>query len=103
MPGDAEGGALVLSEVAASAEPAARTRSIPYVSLGIIAVFVLLALLAPLLRLADPHDQSLRNRFKPPVWEEGGAGSMRSGLTDSVATCSRASSGARACRWPRGW
>src|SRR5580765_6231208 len=65
MPGDAE--------VGASAEPAARTRSIPYVSLGIIAVFVLLALLAPLLRLADPHDQSLRNRFKPPVWEEGGS------------------------------
>ena len=73
MPGDAEGGALVLSEVAASAAPAARSRNIPYVSLGIIAVFVLLALLAPLLRLADPHDQSLRNRFKPPVWEEGGS------------------------------
>jgi peptide/nickel transport system permease protein len=73
MPGDAEVGALVLSEVAASAAPAARRRNIPYVSLGIIAVFVLLALLAPLLGLADPHDQSLRNRFKPPVWEEGGS------------------------------
>ena len=73
MPGDAEGGALVLSEVAASEAPAVRSRNIPYVSLGIIAVFVLLALLAPLLRLADPHDQSLRNRFKPPVWEEGGS------------------------------
>ena len=73
MPGDAEVGALVLSEAAASAAPAARRRNIPYVSLGIIAVFVLLALLAPLLGLADPHDQSLRNRFKPPVWEEGGS------------------------------
>ncbi len=73
MPDDAEGGALVLSEVAASAAPEARSRNIPYVSLGIITVFVLLALLAPLLRLADPHDQSLRNRFKPPVWEEGGS------------------------------
>ena len=73
MPGDTEGGALVLSDVAASTEPASRSRNIPYVSLGIIAVFVLLALLAPLLSLADPHDQSLRNRFRPPVWEEGGS------------------------------
>src|SRR6266508_535993 len=73
MPGDTEGGALVLSDVAASTEPASRSRKIPYLSLGIIAVFVLLALLAPLLSLADPHDQSLRNRFKPPVWEEGGS------------------------------
>src|SRR5512146_908002 len=73
MPGEVQDGALVLSEVAASAAPAPRSRSIPYVSLGIIAVFVLLALLAPLLRLADPHDQSLRNRVRPPVWEEGGS------------------------------
>src|SRR4029453_613506 len=73
MLGDTEGGALVLSEVAASEAPAVRSRNIPYVSLGVLAVFVVLALLAPLLRLADPHDQSLRDRFKPPVWEEGGS------------------------------
>ena len=73
MPGEAHDRALVLSEVAASAVSAPRSRNIPYVSLGIIAVFVLLALLAPFLRLADPHDQSLRNRFRPPVWEEGGS------------------------------
>ena len=27
----------------------------------------------PLLSPADPHEQSLRNRFKPPVWEERGS------------------------------
>ena len=32
-----------------------------------------MALLAPLLGLPDPHEQSLRNRFKPPVWEEAGS------------------------------
>jgi peptide/nickel transport system permease protein len=73
MPGDMQGDALVLSEVAVSTAPASRSRNIPYVSLGIIAVFVLLALLAPLLGLADPHNQSLRNRFKPPVWQDGGS------------------------------
>jgi len=73
MPGDTQGGALVGSEVAASTTPASRSRNIPYVSLGIITVFVLLALLAPLLGLADPFDQSLRKRFTPPVWEGGGS------------------------------
>ena len=73
MPGDTQGGALVLSEVAASTAPEPRSRNLPYVSLGIIAVFVLLAILAPLLSPADPYNQSLRNRFKPPVWEEGGS------------------------------
>ena len=73
MSGDTEAGALALSEVTIATGPAYRSRNIPYVSLGIITVFVLLALFAPLLSLADPHDQSLRNRFKPPVWEEGGS------------------------------
>ena len=73
MPGDTQGGALVLSEAAASTAPASRSRNVPYVSVGIIAVFVLLAILAPVLGLADPYNQSLRNRFKPPVWQEGGS------------------------------
>jgi peptide/nickel transport system permease protein len=71
MPAES-GGAVVLSEANLPAAPASRGRRLPIVSLGIIAVFVLLAILAPLLSPADPHDQSLRNRFKPPVWQEGG-------------------------------
>jgi peptide/nickel transport system permease protein len=71
MPAES-GGAVVLSEADLLAAPASRGRRLPIVSLGIIAVFVLLAILAPLLSPADPHDQSLRNRFKPPVWQEGG-------------------------------
>src|SRR5215470_13350041 len=63
---------VALPEVAAVA-PLSRMRNVPYVSLGIITVFVLLAVLAPLLSPADPNDQSLRNRFKPPAWEEGGS------------------------------
>jgi peptide/nickel transport system permease protein len=41
--------------------------------LAIIALFVLVALLAPLLSPSDPYEQSLRLRFRPPVWEERGA------------------------------
>src|SRR5499427_4741802 len=63
---------VALPEVAAVAPPS-RMRNVPYVSLGIITVFVLLAVLAPLLSPADPNDQSLRNRFKPPAWEESGS------------------------------
>ena len=72
MPAES-GGAVVLSEADLPAAPASRGRRLPIVSLGIIAVFVLLAILAPLLSPADPHDQSLRNRFKPPVWQERGS------------------------------
>src|SRR5437867_10854872 len=65
------GGALVLPEgVPAVAAP--RDRRFPTISLGIIAAFVLVAVFAPLLSPADPQSQSLRNRFKPPVWDERG-------------------------------
>src|SRR3989454_9204071 len=72
MSAEPEGGALVLPEAEVPAVAAPRGRRLPLISLGIIAAFVLVAILAPLLSPADPHDQSLRNRFKPPVWEEGG-------------------------------
>ena len=52
---------------------AARRRRPPVVSIGIVAAFVLVALLAPLLSPADPYEQSLRLRFRPPVWEERGS------------------------------
>jgi peptide/nickel transport system permease protein len=53
----------------ASARAAGRWPVIPSL---IIAAFVLVALLAPVLTPADPYAQSLRTRLKPPVWEEGG-------------------------------
>ena len=69
----AEPGALALPEVAAPAVPASRGLRLPVFSLGIIGLFMLVGLLAPLLSPADPFEQSLRNRFRPPVWEEGGS------------------------------
>ncbi len=53
----------------ASVRAAGRRPVIPSL---IIAAFVLVALLAPVLMPADPYAQSLRTRLKPPVWEEGG-------------------------------
>ena len=70
MPLDA---APVVDAVETLARPAYCDRKLPVISIGIIAAFVLMAILAPLLSPADPHDQSLRNRFRPPVWQEGGS------------------------------
>ena len=39
---------------------------------GVIGAFVLCALLANVLSPADPEEQSLRQRFTPPVWEQRG-------------------------------
>jgi len=64
---------VAVPERAARPEPRARGRRVPVVSIGIIAVFVLIALLAPLLSPGDPYEQSLRLRFRPPVWEERGS------------------------------
>ncbi|MBI2217783.1 MAG: ABC transporter permease [Candidatus Rokubacteria bacterium] len=52
---------------------AARVRGLPIVSTAIIAAFVFVAIFANVLSPADPYEQSLRLRFKPPVWEEGGS------------------------------
>jgi len=64
---------VALPDRAARPEPRTRGRRVPVVSIGIIAVFVLIALLAPLLSPGDPYEQSLRLRFRPPVWEERGS------------------------------
>jgi peptide/nickel transport system permease protein len=64
---------VVVPEVAARPEPVVRRLRLPVVSLAIIATFVLVALLAPLLSPGDPYEQSLRLRFRPPVWEERGS------------------------------
>jgi peptide/nickel transport system permease protein len=49
-----------------------RGRKLPVFPLTIIAVFVLAALFANVLSPADPGEQSLRQRFTPPVWDERG-------------------------------
>ena len=68
----AEPGALAVPEIEAPAV-ASRGWRLPMFPVGVIGLFLLLALVAPLLNLADPHEQSLRNRFTPPVWEERGS------------------------------
>jgi peptide/nickel transport system permease protein len=46
---------------------------LPLFSLAMIARFVVAALVAPLLSLPDPTAQSLRARFTPPAWLDGGS------------------------------
>jgi peptide/nickel transport system permease protein len=64
---------ILVPDRAATAVPERRSRRWPVVSVTIIAVFVLAGVLAPLLNLPDPIAQSLRAKFRPPVWEEGGS------------------------------
>src|SRR3977135_4253209 len=52
---------------------ASRGWRLPMFPVGVIGLFLLLALVAPLLSLAGPHQQSLPNRFTPPVWEGRGS------------------------------
>ncbi|HMH78244.1 MAG TPA: hypothetical protein VK547_16530, partial [Candidatus Udaeobacter sp.] len=68
----AEPAALAVPEIAAPTV-ASRGWRLPMFPVGVIGLFLLLALVAPLLSLADPYEQSLRNRFTPPVWEERGS------------------------------
>jgi peptide/nickel transport system permease protein len=63
---------VVMPEVAAPAKPARRGRRLPIVPLAIITVFVVAAVIVPLLSLPDPLEQSLRLKFRPPVWDERG-------------------------------
>jgi peptide/nickel transport system permease protein len=64
--------ALALSEVEPRRVRARRSQRLPLFSLGVIGAFVVVALLAPLLGLSNPQEQSLRKRFRPPVWVERG-------------------------------
>jgi peptide/nickel transport system permease protein len=50
-----------------------RRRRLPLVSLGIVAAFVAAALFAEALSPADPYEQALRLRFRPPAWMAGGS------------------------------
>src|SRR5687768_7371699 len=73
MAAEPAGGALALPDAQAPAAARPRGRGVPVIPIGIITVFVVVAVLAPLLSLADPYEQALRLRFRPPVWEEGGS------------------------------
>jgi peptide/nickel transport system permease protein len=64
---------LTLPDAEARPQSPPRGRRTPVVSLGIIGVFVLVGIFAPLLSPADPYEQTLRLRFRPPVWEERGS------------------------------
>ena len=73
MSAERAAGALALPDIGTQAADEPRRRRLPVIPVSIIGVFVLMAILAPVLSPADPHSQSLRNRFKPPVWMEGGS------------------------------
>jgi len=75
MAAESASGALV-DALPAAAAPAARTgrrRRLPVVSLAIVVAFVVAALFAPWLSPADPYEQTLRLRFRPPMWLAGGS------------------------------
>jgi peptide/nickel transport system permease protein len=74
MSAEPAGGVVAESLPAAPARPraGARGRRLPLFALSIIGAFVLAALLANVLSPADPEEQSLRQRFTPPVWDERG-------------------------------
>ncbi len=72
MTAEPAGGTLALRQTAA-APARGRGRHVPWIPIGLIALFVAAATLAPLVSPGDPYAQSLRNRFTPPVWEERGA------------------------------
>jgi peptide/nickel transport system permease protein len=48
-------------------------KRLPFVSSFILFAFIVLALFADLIAPHNPYETSLRTRFRPPVWEEGGS------------------------------
>lgn len=51
----------------------ASLRQVPWLSASIIAAFVFVAVLAPVLTPHSPTEQSLPERLTPPAWQEGGS------------------------------
>lgn len=45
---------------------------LPFVSSFILLAFIVLAIFADIIAPHNPHETSLRSRFRPPVWEEEG-------------------------------
>jgi peptide/nickel transport system permease protein len=65
-------GGTVALPAEAQARVGLRGRRLPVFPLSIIVVFVLAAIFAGVLSPTDPDEQSLRQRFTPPVWDERG-------------------------------
>lgn len=65
---------------------------LPWVSTGIIAVMLCMAVLAPLLSPHSPTEQSLPEKLLPPAWQEGGTAKYLLGTDLFGETCSRGSS-----------
>jgi peptide/nickel transport system permease protein len=72
MAAEPVGGAVALPGAEAPPRTALRGRRLPVFPLSIIVVFVLAAIFAGVLSPTDPDEQSLRQRFTPPVWDERG-------------------------------
>src|SRR6266403_321492 len=75
MAGESGGGVVAGALAAAPARRRSgwRGHRLPMVPLAIIGVFVFVALFANFLSPADPEEQTLRQRFTPPVWDERGS------------------------------
>jgi peptide/nickel transport system permease protein len=63
---------LAIPEIAVAPSSERRSRRWPVIPIAIITIFVLAGALAPFLGLKSPSEQSLRLKFRPPVWEERG-------------------------------
>jgi peptide/nickel transport system permease protein len=63
---------IAIPGIAAAPVSERRSRRWPVIPIAIITIFVLAGALAPFLGLKGPSEQSLRLKFRPPVWEERG-------------------------------
>ena len=59
--------------VVAPAESGVEWRRLPWIPFLILVTLVLVALLAPVISPHSPTAQSLPDKLKPPVWQEGGS------------------------------
>ena len=64
---------VTLPEAPVTASGRPRARRLPIVPLTIIAAFAVMAVFAGLLAPADPYEQSLRAKLRPPGWDAGGS------------------------------
>ncbi len=64
---------VALPEPRVTVPPRRRARRAPLVPAVIVVAVVLMAVFAGVLSPADPYEQSLRARLKPPVWDDRGS------------------------------
>ena len=71
------------ADAALDAAPRRDYGRLPWTAFVIIAVMVVVAVFAPLIATHSPTEQSLPEKLKPPVWQEGGSASHLLG-TDTL-------------------